>query len=355
MKRSRGQLMIHLVEKKCSKTKTLENFEDSPFPPRAELFTEEMSFINTVVNLNNPEDFFEETPTVKNLYRTLSNNSSDSDSSTTCFKDQEVCVIVHNTQERKCEPQLLSSHQNLITGLSVSKQEKLPEDDIESFTPILLPSVSFSSAYQQTKSEFNCFPLNSDYTDTPLSSPTNVKTKKQKKKDKGRLRERYQSRWLYEKRKYNLKRGLEYISRTGNITKQKEMKAPSKYPRKYSEKVEEMARFLVVGHIQNEGDSIHSVIEKKTRNVLIYTPDQWTLAFKMATANAKPYIVKEVTQSLIFDFKSCLSFFDNWKKNCIGELVMWNKICEVNVQAKDLFKLNYKYTLEKDAYKTIQW
>ncbi|CAH0725553.1 unnamed protein product, partial [Brenthis ino] len=113
-----------------------------------------MSFINTVVNLNNPEDFFEETPTVKNLYRNLSNNSSDSDSSTTCFKDQEVCVIVHNTQERKCEPQLLSSHQNLITGLSVSKQEKLPKDDIESFTPILLPSVSFSSAYQQTESEF---------------------------------------------------------------------------------------------------------------------------------------------------------------------------------------------------------
>ncbi|CAH0712825.1 unnamed protein product, partial [Brenthis ino] len=190
MKRS---LMIHLVEKKCRKTKTLENFEDSPFPPSAELFTEEMSFINTVVNLNNPEDFFEETPTVENLYRNLSNNSSDSDSSTTCFKDQE-----------------------------------------------------------------------------------------------------------------------------------------------------------------NEGDSIHSVIEKKTRSVLIYTPDQWSLAFKMATDNAKPYIVKEVTQSLIFDFKSCLTFFDNWKKNCIGELVMWNKICEVNVKAKDLFKLNYKYTFEKDAYKTIQ-
>lgn len=41
--------------------------------------------------------------------------------------------------------------------------------------------------------------------------------------------------------------------------------------------------FLVVGHTQNEGDSIHSVIERKTRNVLIYTPDQ-------ATANAKPYV-----------------------------------------------------------------
>ncbi|CAH0718715.1 unnamed protein product, partial [Brenthis ino] len=227
MKRS---LMIHLVEKKCSKTKTLENFEDSPFPPSAELFTEEMSFINTVVNLNNPEDFFEETPTVENLYRNLSNNSSDSDSSTTY--------------------------------------------GIESFTPIPLPSVSFSSAYQQTESEFDSFPLNSDYTDTPLSSPTNVKTKKQKKKDKGRLRERYQSRWLDEKRKYNLNRSLEYISRTGKITKQKEMKAPCKYPRKYAEKLEEMARFLVVGHIQNEGDSIHSVIEKKTRSVLIYTPDQ---------------------------------------------------------------------------------
>ncbi|CAH0719893.1 unnamed protein product, partial [Brenthis ino] len=139
------------------------------------------------------------------------------------------------------------------------------EDDIESFTPIPLPSVSFSSAYQETESEFDSFPLNSDYTDTSLCSPTNVKTKKQKKKDKGRLRERYQRRWLDEKRKYNLNRSLEYISRTGKITKQKEMKAPCKYPRKYAENGR---------NGKTEGDSIHSVIEKKTRSVLIYTPDQ---------------------------------------------------------------------------------
>ncbi|CAB3259539.1 unnamed protein product [Arctia plantaginis] len=74
----------------------------------------------------------------------------------------------------------------------------------------------------------------------------------------------------------------------------------------------------------------------------------------MATANAKPYIVKEITQSHVFDFNSCLAFFDNWKKKSTGELVMWSKISEVNIQAKDLFLINYKNAFEESAYKTIQ-
>lgn len=34
-------------------------------------------------------------------------------------------------------------------------------------------------------------------------------------------------------------------------------------------------RFLVVGHTQNEGDSMHALIEKKTKDKVIYIPDQW--------------------------------------------------------------------------------
>ena len=36
--------------------------------------------------------------------------------------------------------------------------------------------------------------------------------------------------------------------------------------------------YLVSGHSQNENDSAHSVIEKATRKMTIYTIDQWHAA-----------------------------------------------------------------------------
>ncbi|XP_022824255.1 uncharacterized protein LOC111354868 [Spodoptera litura] len=748
MKRSRGQVMLDLLENRYSKINTRENYEDqptvpsreiceeldqtltmcigtkepsdfnetnsftnerliekpdSPLPPSADFLAEEMSFINKVVSLSDPEDMFEETPTVENLYRNLSNMSSDSAKSADGYTVQEVSVIVHNNYKED-EPQILHPRQNPICESSSFKQNNLPDDQIESLTPMPSPLRSFSPIRQQPDDEFDNL-INSDYTDTPLSSPASVQRKPQKKKDKGRLRERFRNMWFDEKRKFNLNRGLEYMSRTGKLHQKKKIKSACKCPKKCFDKIEETTRcaifrnfweigdhtrqwdfiakyvskldkkrvvtensqrnctlryslpvtgnsgsiekvyvckvmflntlsisynfvktaldkfekgfgviekdcrgkhsnhpikiprtaiesvcshvkmfqpveshytrketskvyldgslsfsrmfnyyrewcnkeaipvncqvktlrqyrdiinknfnlsfhipkkdkcefchafenlqnptdeqiskhnghlsekerarqlkemnkqlakedktvvavtfdlqktqnlphgnvstfyykrklhfhnftpfdmadlqgycycwdeqtakkganeiascvfdfirmkvqqgvktfifwsdncggqnrnriiflmymycawkfnvnithrFLVVGHTQNEGDSIHSVIERKTRNILIYSPEQWILAFKMATTNAKPYIVREVTQSFVFDFKSCLPFFDNWKKNSMGELVMWSKVCEVNVQAKDLFMLNYKYAFEEEAYKTIQ-
>lgn len=111
-------------------------------------------------------------------------------------------------------------------------------------------------------------------------------------------------------------------------------------------------RFLVVGHTQNEGDSMHALIEKRTKNVEIYTPEQWHMAIRMAKA-AKPYKVTEVSQELIFDFKSCLPLFNNWKKGTNGENVMWNQMCEIHI-TEEPFKINYKYTFEDDTSHSIE-
>ncbi|XP_037300938.1 uncharacterized protein LOC119191153, partial [Manduca sexta] len=62
-------------------------------------------------------------------------------------------------------------------------------------------------------------------------------------------------------------------------------------------------RFLIVGHTQNEGDSMHALIERQTKDKLLYTPDQWYTAFRFAKSDDKPYKVIEVSQDLIKDFK----------------------------------------------------
>ncbi|XP_031329067.1 uncharacterized protein LOC116160073 [Photinus pyralis] len=65
-------------------------------------------------------------------------------------------------------------------------------------------------------------------------------------------------------------------------------------------------RFMEVGHTQNEGDSMHSVIERCARRIPVYTPAQWYTIARVACIK-KPYIVKEMEQKDFFDLKNLLS------------------------------------------------
>ena len=40
--------------------------------------------------------------------------------------------------------------------------------------------------------------------------------------------------------------------------------------------------FFVSGHSQNEGDSMHSTIERSSRNIAVYTPNQWAQQMRSA-------------------------------------------------------------------------
>lgn len=42
--------------------------------------------------------------------------------------------------------------------------------------------------------------------------------------------------------------------------------------------------------------------------------------------NGNPYIVIEVNQNMIFDFKSNISKKKKWTKNINNDKIMWNKI-----------------------------
>lgn len=71
-----------------------------------------------------------------------------------------------------------------------------------------------------------------------------------------------------------------------------------------SEHVEECNLiFFESGHSQNEGDSMHSVIERSSRHLHIYTPEQWVGVIKSANRR-KPYIVNELSSTQILDWRA---------------------------------------------------
>lgn len=74
--------------------------------------------------------------------------------------------------------------------------------------------------------------------------------------------------------------------------------------------------FLVSGHTQNEGDTVHSVIERALGNNTFYTASEVYDMMRNAR-KIKPYNVIEVNVNEIFNFKvrNYLTFLVFIKKN----------------------------------------
>ena len=67
--------------------------------------------------------------------------------------------------------------------------------------------------------------------------------------------------------------------------------------------VEIFHRFLEVGHTQNEGDSMHALIDRKSKGVTIFSSQDWITIVKTEKIEKKPYIVVEIKREHIYDFK----------------------------------------------------
>lgn len=61
-------------------------------------------------------------------------------------------------------------------------------------------------------------------------------------------------------------------------------------------------KFLEVGHTQMECDSMHSVIERRNKNLTIYSPLDWSNIIRLAK-RADPYTVKTVIFEEFLDLK----------------------------------------------------
>ena len=82
-------------------------------------------------------------------------------------------------------------------------------------------------------------------------------------------------------------------------------------------------RYLEKGHSYNAADNVHSLIERKTRRLDIYTTSQWIKWIRKAKrSKTNPIIVIEVTQDIIFDFKQ-LAEKMNFDKDSDEKAILW--------------------------------
>ncbi|XP_055676594.1 uncharacterized protein LOC129785944 isoform X2 [Lutzomyia longipalpis] len=116
-------------------------------------------------------------------------------------------------------------------------------------------------------------------------------------------------------------------------------------------------RFLVKGHTQNEGDSVHAAIERKTKNAAVHSPSHWREKIRSASEKGK-YDVIEMT---VHDFLNFESLRKNllMVRNTTGTSVKWSQISEICI-SKDLptiiryresFLENKEYIIDLEAGK----
>lgn len=103
-------------------------------------------------------------------------------------------------------------------------------------------------------------------------------------------------------------------------------------------------QYLESGHSQNEGDSMHSAIERAVRGVDIYIPEDYYAIVRACNGN---YSFKNLTQDTCIDFKAFAldqKLGYNWKnKDNNGEAVRWSKIKQLHVNDSEENTLFIKY------------
>lgn len=117
-------------------------------------------------------------------------------------------------------------------------------------------------------------------------------------------------------------------------------------------------KFLITGHTQNEGDSMHSCIEREKKRVLksgpIYVPSQWIPVIRLAKKNGRPYKVIEMDTDDILDFKTLSSDIgSNYSINTEKEKVRWTDIKVLNFNKNNPSSIFYKYNYDQENYLEI--
>lgn len=110
-------------------------------------------------------------------------------------------------------------------------------------------------------------------------------------------------------------------------------------------------KFLVKGHSQNEGDCVHSVIERTVKKSLkagpIYIPAQYTTLIRGARKTGRPYQVIEMSYESFFDLKdlAAQSLIGTNLKDLNGEVIKITSVSMFRFEKKSprtiFFKTSY--------------
>lgn len=117
-------------------------------------------------------------------------------------------------------------------------------------------------------------------------------------------------------------------------------------------------KFLVKGHSQNEGDSVHAVIERQIKRSLksgpIYVPNQYATLIRTAKKSGQPYNVQELNYESFLDLKDLGSKMGlNIMKNSNNDIVKLGDIRIVQFTKQHPNTVFYKTSYAQEAFDTI--
>ncbi|CAH2086905.1 unnamed protein product [Euphydryas editha] len=115
-------------------------------------------------------------------------------------------------------------------------------------------------------------------------------------------------------------------------------------------------KFLIRGHSQNEGDNVHSVIEKQIKRYLqsgpIYIPEQYKTLIVTAKKTGKPYKVVEMTHSKFYDMKALQeSWGSNFNIDEEKNQIKWHDIKVLRVEKEHPEAFFYKTSFTEETYR----
>ncbi|CAH2087499.1 unnamed protein product [Euphydryas editha] len=112
------------------------------------------------------------------------------------------------------------------------------------------------------------------------------------------------------------------------------------------------------GHTQNEGDNVHSLIEKeikrKKRSGPISAPYQYVTLIKNVRKNGKPFIVKKLTYDFFVDLKLLQEKWNyNFSEDEDKNSVILNNIKVLKFMKTDSFSFYYKISYSQSEFKRV--
>ncbi|KAK5647942.1 hypothetical protein RI129_002834 [Pyrocoelia pectoralis] len=117
-------------------------------------------------------------------------------------------------------------------------------------------------------------------------------------------------------------------------------------------------KFLICGHSQNEGDNIHSVIEKQISRHLksgpIYIPEQYSTLIRTAKKNGTPYRVHDLTNEDFFDLKLLQEEWgNNFNVAVDRKKVNWHDIKILKVEKEHPHSFFFKTSYSDTEFKKV--
>lgn len=114
--------------------------------------------------------------------------------------------------------------------------------------------------------------------------------------------------------------------------------------------------FYEPGHSQQEGDSIHSSIERSAKNIQVNVPSEWGIICQTARKTPEPYKVLYLNHEAFIDWSSLASSNKETQRyiTVTGEVVQWRKIKWFRYLKSEPDSIFFKYDYDDETFSEIK-